>query len=434
VAGLVLLHPVFMHPFEACGRPVRRAVAALSISLAATLATAPILFYTFGYVSLAGLFLNLAAVPLTSILMVAGLVTVLTAAVTATAAGSFGAACGALAHVLLLLASAGNDYLSWAAVQGQFLTGWEAAAMAVLLWAIAVVRIPRLRWRLACSTLVLVAAGAWSGVLSGEAAPRLQAIFFDVGQGDAALILTPNRHALLVDTGPGGDWGDAGARTILPHLRRYGIRNLDAVVITHPHLDHIGGLASILRNVPVHRVIHSVENHVQEIPAFDLIDSLHIASRRVHTGDTLCIDPALRIGVLSPDRNAAMGTDVNEASVVLRVMYGRTTFLLLGDADADAEVAMAARYGALLRSDVVKVGHHGSSTSSSPVFVARVRPDSAAPAFAVVSVAQHNRYGLPDSTVLARWRRSGATVLTTASEGAIWLESDGRRVWRKHWR
>jgi competence protein ComEC len=120
----------------------------------------------------------------------------------------------------------------------------------------------------------------------------------------------------------------------------------------------------------------------------------------------------------------------NDASVVLAVEHGATRWLLTGDAEAAGEAALLARFGERLKADVVKVGHHGSRTSSTPPLV-----DAAGqPQFAVVSVARRNRYGLPDEEPIARWAATGAAVLHTSTEGAVWLRSDGESIERVDWR
>ena len=162
-----------------------------------------------------------------------------------------------------------------------------------------------------------------------------------------------------------------------------------------------------------------------------LLDSLGVPHQDVRAGDTLALDPDVRIHILAPGpENAAENT--NDASVVLRLTYGKTAFLFTGDAEKAAETNLNARYGPLLESTVVKVAHHGSSTSSTPAFVRYAAPDSGA--IAVVSVARRNKYGLPDEKALRRWHERGADVRLTAEQGAVWLRSDGERVTEVAWR
>ena len=189
----------------------------------------------------------------------------------------------------------------------------------------------------------------------------------------------------------------------------------------------------MLRAVPVGRVIHNGQDYASDLytETMHLLDSLGVPHRAVQTADTLALDPAIRIQILAPDGDAA---DANEASVVLRLLFGETTLLFTGDAEHEAERRLVARYDTLLASDVVKVPHHGSRTSSTPPFAQRVLPDSSRQTIAVISVGPPARFGLPDEEVVYRWHRRGASVWTTARRGALWLRSDGARIWRVDWR
>ena len=434
VAALATLHPVFTRalPERWTGLgPVRKGFAMVSMSLSATLGTLPILLFHFGHASFAGLALNLAAIPLTGLTLTAALFMLVFGGVGFVAGLSAMAATGA-ARLLLFTAETGAAHLGWAAVHGYVSGPWSMLAMATGLVMLAQWPRPRTRWRLGALALAFAAAALWTTAAS-RLTPRLDVLFFDVGQGDAALVTLPNGRRLLIDAGVRNAYTDQGVRTLLPHLERFGIRRLDAVVISHPHGDHLGGLPSLLRAVPVTRVLDNGAPHASDLFAETtrLLDSLGVAHHALAAGDTLALDPSVRIQALSPPPSTREGED-NDASVVLRLVFGRTSVLFMGDAEAEAEARLVAHYGPLLGSDVVKVGHHGSATSSTPAFVAAVaaRPGT----IAVISAGRHNRFGFPDDEVMRRWERHGAQMRVTAREGAVWLRSDGERVRPVAWR
>jgi competence protein ComEC len=220
---------------------------------------------------------------------------------------------------------------------------------------------------------------------------------------------------VLVDGGgtfPGGP--DPGARDIVPLLRDLGVSRLAAVVVSHPHPDHILGLASVASAVLVERLLTGEA----EIPAPALAALAALpAPRRLRPGEAW-----ERAGV----RFQAVGGPLdgmveNDASLVLRVSFGTTAFLFPGDVEVAGEAAAVAG-GRTLAADAVKVPHHGSRSSSSAPFAAAVRPR-----WAALSVGVGNRHGFPHAEALERWRAVGATVLRT-DEGAIRFLSDGVEV------
>ena len=428
---------------------IRKAVtSSLVASLVATLASAPVLLAAFGRLPLAGVVLNLPAIPLTSGALGASLGAVLCAGWWPAGADLFGASASACVDALLWTATLGADRLATWTIEAFVTSPFTLAALASLVLVLAFWTRRGARVRLALAAVACLALGAWTSVARGDDRPVLDAVFLDVGQGDATLLRLPGGHAVLIDAGERTDRRDEGARTVVPHLARYGVRRLDAVVATHPHADHIGGIAAVLRAVPVGRLVTNGQTgDAMWAETARVADSLGVPQQAVMAGDTLDVGPAVRVRVLGPSRALAAAGGANEASVVLLVEYGATRWILAGDAETAAEAEIVARYARLLRADVVKVGHHGSRTSSSVPFVAaasgvapgaslvsaRTQP-GATPRFAVVSVARRNRHGLPDEEPVMRWLVAGAAVLQTADEGAVWLRSDGRRVERVDWR
>ncbi|MDF1503823.1 MBL fold metallo-hydrolase, partial [Roseisolibacter sp. H3M3-2] len=271
-----------------------------------------------------------------------------------------------------------------------------------------------------------VAAPAW-----GRRHPGLAELHdLDVGQGDAVALRTPAGRWLLVDAGRVWREADAGERTVVLWVRRRG-GAVAALVLTHPHADHVGGAATVLRRLrpgqlwdPGFVLGSSTYREVLEAAR-----SVGVPWRRVAPGDSTVLDGVV-VRVLAPDSAWTAGLDdPNLASVVLGVRVGRVRFLLVGDAERPEEewlLARAARDPGVaewLRADVLKVGHHGSATSSGAAFVAAVRPR-----LAVVSVGAGNTYGHPSAAVLRRLGDAGARVVRTDESGAVVVRTDGVMV------
>lgn len=435
VAALVTLTPLLTGPLPTAlaRRPLPRWIAqTAAASLAATLGTAPVLLAHFGRVPLAGLLLNTIAIPLTAGTLGVGLLAVLSPHPELSA--SFGTLADLFARGLLGVSEAGAAWMGSLAVTSGPTPSLVLIAL-VLAWAaLALWKRPRLRMRLGLAALGCLVLSAGINALPQRAVPDMEVFFLDVGQGDAALLRLPGGRHMLIDAGPRTPFSDAGERTVLRHLDRYRITHLDALVVTHADADHAGGAPSVLRGVSVGRLFH---NGIvpEDGPAREMItlaDSLGVPTRSLVAGDTLGLSRAVRVRVLSPTPSVAAGRDDNEASVVLHVEFGMTRWLFLGDAEHRAEKHLVQRWDSLLTADVVKVGHHGSRTSSSEALVKEVslRDETQA----VVSVAARNRYGLPHPEPLTRWRRAGARLHLTAEEGAVWFSTDGSSIERNAWR
>lgn len=436
VGGILLVNPRLRDLLPEAWRRggLRGQVASLTtVSVAATLGTMPVLLVHFGYVSFAGLVLNVIAVPVTALALLSALLAIGTSG-WGVVGTSFGHAAEALTQGLLHTASVGAAHLGWASVTATVRDPWIVLALGVGVLAIAHYPHPRWRWRLMGAALLCVCVSLWTGILTGSSGSRVDVVFFDVGQGDAALVSFPSGRHVLVDAGPRNPYFDAGRSVILPHLQRYGIDRLDAVVVSHGDADHLGGLPAILRVVPVRRLVMNppAETTALTREVDHLIDSLSVPRRPAYAGDTLAIDSAARIQVLGPPgRSRLLNTD-NEASMVVRMVYGTTRFLFTGDIEQQGEQWLVEHYNGLLSSEVVKVGHHGSPTSSSSAFIRQaVVPDSST---SVVSVGRRNPFGFPAPEVVHRWEAEGASVRTTATCGAVWIRSSGRRHWEVTWR
>jgi len=271
--------------------------------------------------------------------------------------------------------------------------------------------------------VVLVAALLWTAAASIPDG-RLHVIVADVGQGDAIVVISPGGRHIVVDGGP----EPMGAVRALGSRLPFWDRSIDLAVLTHPHRDHITGLTEVLRR---YRVDHVLEREVKfDSPTYiewrGVVSNEGAEVIQAQSGQVIAFDDGLRLQVLGPPERLLYGTpsDVNNASVVLRLEYGEVSFLLTGDMLFEAEQLLVGE-SALVDSDVLKVAHHGSLTSSSGTFLARVSPTAA-----VISVGAEDRLDLPHPEVASALTHlvSEDRLFLTSERGTVEFITDGRRL------
>ncbi|MCX6353614.1 MAG: MBL fold metallo-hydrolase [Candidatus Aureabacteria bacterium] len=254
--------------------------------------------------------------------------------------------------------------------------------------------------------------------------PDLEVIFFSVGDGDSALISTPGGTHVLIDGGPGRssrESSDPAEEVILPYLRKKGITRLDLVIATHPHSDHIGGLVTILykKEIAVDcfldpGVAYSTRTYERLLA---LIKERKIPYKIGRAGQKLNLGEGIDAEIVNPPKIFA---EVNDCSIVVHIKYGDISFLFTGDASEKAEALMKSKYGRALASTVLKVGHHGSSSSTSRGFLNLVQPK-----IAVIS----SRQILPShKTTFTKLKGVGAKAYLTGEVGTIVMTTDGKKL------
>ena len=328
---------------------------------------------------------------------------------------------------------------------GGFLLGWGVNLLAAL--PLAGAPVPQMPWPLLVllyAAIGLLCAGfltarprwimvgllslanlvLWPSLLAPEAAPCTLS-FLSVGNGDAILITTREGRAVLVDAGSGfADW--SAADRIVPFLRERGVRRLDALILTHPDADHIGGAAALLLRVPVARLYTNGDSadsrSYAELILAARARGFKPASLRI--GQTLRLSPDVRLTVLSSPMAAS--TDEggeNARSLALRLDGGGASALLAADIDSSTEAALTI-WQRRLDVDLLKVSHHGSRSASTAEFLAQVTPR-----IAVISCGRRNIYGHPHPVVLERLAAAACEVHSTAREGHLIFEAR-KGAWR----
>ena len=251
-------------------------------------------------------------------------------------------------------------------------------------------------------------------VLADERAPptgKLEVHFIDVGQGDSILIKTPEKNILI-------DGGDRG-NTAVNYLKNQGVSSLDLVIGTHPHADHIGGLINVMQVIPVKEIIDPGVLHttITFEDYLDIIDEKNIKYTEGRAGMERDLGGGATMQIIHP--TSPSSDHLNNASIVCRITFGEISFMFTGDAEREAE-SQILKKGHELKSDILKVGHHGSSTSTTSSFLNAVSPSTA-----VILCGQGNQYGHPHEETLSKLTAAGVDIYRTDKHGTTVITTDG---------
>lgn len=414
------------NPFRA------KILATIFVSLSALIGTIPISAYYFNRIPLLSIIINLFAIPLTALIVGLSFITFLFSTISLFVASIY----AGLIDILVTAFIAIIDWLS--RIHFSYITVPSPHSVTIIIYYLILFLIFNFNHNRSKKILILLLLISsniliWKTVFDNNI-HKLQWIQFDVGQGDAALLTTPGHKTILIDGGSRSEFFDNGKQIIARYLNKKGIKKIDYVILSHPHSDHVGGLTHIIKNYTVDRIYYS------HCPCKTSLYTSFIETAKqkklqlyeITSPDSLIL-PSCKIYFLSPSEKIKSKTkklnfNMNNQSLIAYLLYGRTKMLFMGDAEKEIEQKMLQTYPSL-HCDALKIGHHGSSTSSTFPFVKQVDPE-----IGILSVGENNRFRLPSKLVLQYFELLDVYLHRTDKQGAAVLISDGKTIRKVNWR
>ena len=421
VLGILLITPKIKKILNIPSRYLSDFIAA---ALAVQIALLPLTVYYFNVMSLAGYLSNIIVIPLVFLIIYTSIFSLMTGFLIPFAGALF----NSFNSLLLMAIMWTSDFFSSFRLSAIYFP--DLPIFAIVLYYSAILlfvyfenkkpgneRQTAQRFLLLFGTIIIILA---TTVFVVGTSSELEISFLDVSQGDSALIQFPDGKTMLVDGGPGKN----GKYVILPLLKEKGINRIDCMVLTHPDYDHLSGLVNVVESIDVGLCIYNGAEHNSATyrKFLDLIDQKRIPIREVRRDDRLLNFGNTSIYVLHPDEEHFSRYSSNDKSVVFRLTYKDFNVLMTGDVEERGERSILAD-GYNLESDVLKVGHHGSASSSSRKFIYAVNPS-----IGIISVGRKNRYGHPAGAVLNRLAEEEVTVYRTDQHGTITISTDGYHI------
>jgi competence protein ComEC len=271
---------------------------------------------------------------------------------------------------------------------------------------------------LAAAVLVLLGIAFFE---SSEESKAIEVDFLDVGQGDAILIKTPDHQRILIDGGP----SNAVVNKLGKNLPFFD-KKIDLIILTHPHADHLDGLIEVLKRYEVKKILSTGVVHTTPdyLAWLEEIKNQNVPMEIAKAGQTLDFGGGIKMDIFYPteDLVGKQVENLNDTSIVAKLIFGQTSFLFTGDAEMEMEEKLI-NGGADLKADVLKVAHHGSKNATSQNFLEKVQPK-----FAVISVGADNQFGHPNGMTVKRLENIGAEIFRTDEDGDIKIISDGEKI------
>ena len=396
----------------------------MAVTLAAIAGTLPFALAMFGKFSIVSLITNVIAIPLSNFSLAIGIFQILISLFSSVAAQFIAGVNFFLLKFLLLFISWSASF-KYSSVKLPDIGIFSSVLYYIIFFGFLFISRKNIKYVL---PVIFLSASAF--IFHNMKSSELKITFLDVGQGDCSVIQTIDNKTILVDCGMNSMFVNSGERTILPYLQRDGIDKIDLLIITHLHMDHIGGLKYLLENIPVEKIYNSGQKVESEyVHSIDsLIAVKHIQNETIREGFEDSTFKDMRLYFMFPDdgfinsEGMTVGNNLNNGSLVFKLQYKNSSVLFSGDVEKYAEEDIVSRYSSMLKSDILKSPHHGSFTSSTIPFIDKVHPE-----YAVISCGKFNRFNHPSDIIVQRYKIMNInTERTDQDNAAVFEYKDGK--------
>ena len=404
----------------------------LGVSISAQIGTLPFTLLYFNKFSVVGIFANLLVVPAIGAIIAAAIATLLFAIFVPFAAFYLGQATSLISELTLdIIKYSGDLSYSYISVTNYSLLDLIIFYVLLTVFLIYIVQFETVRSKLILFILVTASMFTFSAIDNSELLPKgyLSVLMIDVGQGDSFLIKFPNGQTALIDAGNTTITFDNGERVIIPLLNYLGIKKIDYGIVTHIDSDHYGGFVSLILDDKIKEILKpEIDTLISKDVRFEeFVRNKNIPIKYFRQEKNI-IGDAVLYWLNNDEIKNITGESTNNQSGIFKLVYGKNSFLFTGDIEKTAERFYSETYKNFLDSDVLKVGHHGSKTSTSENFLKYISPN-----ISLISAGFKNKFGHPVPEIMERLLYSGSSVLRTDLQKAILLRSDGEHINLINW-
>ncbi len=432
VISILIFYPILksaIHQLNIKSNFIQNIFLFAALSIAAQIGTIPFVLIYFNKLSIISLIANLIVIPLVGFIIGLGIFTIIISFISPLICSYYASANELLTYILYFITNKlGNLPIAYLPVTGfsviDMIIYYTSIAAIIYLWK----KFQSMKAKIIMIILLTFNFILWSKLDNVNYLPDnyLSIMVIDVGQGDSYLFRFPDGQTALIDAGNANKYFDNGKRIIMPLIEYLGIKKIDYAFISHIDYDHYRGFLSLIKNNKIKFVYKPpLDSMDKEDKNFETFLKQYSIPFKYYSKNILNIGN-VRIYILN---DSLYYNNSNDRSGVLKIKYGKTSFLFTGDISKKAEINYVKKYNKFLQSDLLKVSHHGSKTSTSNIFLNYVKPK-----YAVISAGISNTFNHPDKEVVERLTERNIKIFRTDKEGAVLFQSDGNNIQNINWK